>query len=541
MWVQFFSQNFHFAVNIFAGLASLGVSWLYFDAWSNKRSLKEAIKWVGFAALSASFLLGATVIEQAILGSSLLGDFTLAAATFLRLTAYILIAFGLLLEPLQKVPQNMGIQLDEQNKLQPTQIEQKTSLGILASIGSVGSWMAPFGSGLVAYMYLRHATVGLERHLRPMFRAFAFIAVSDVANLATNFRGSNNPILSSWFAAFGWIWWIEYIALSVGVYWLARWVWGYLTERFFSQLFMTFTVMVMMIFLIVSFSFTSLLINNVQRDSLTRLETAANVMSYAIEAKQSETLSVAEQLSSNSSFSEALVVKDRNKMISIAESILVDKQLSSLIITNQSGQVILRAEDTDRWGDSISSDPLVKRSLFGASVSTVTIKNEPGVPILRLLSSVAIFDKSNIMIGTVQAGIDLNNAFVDRIKQSTDLQSSVYAGDSLAATTLLAPDGKTHALGVKINKQVRAVVFDRKQTYRGGATLQNRQMLTAYVPVKDIDDQIVGAVMVAEPKSSILKIAGRSIELTFVMAACLIVLSFIPTYFMSRSIARQLD
>ncbi|MCW1908485.1 MAG: cache domain-containing protein [Candidatus Saccharibacteria bacterium] len=551
MWLQFFAQNFHFAVNLFAGLASLGVAWLYLDAWSNKHSKKEFLKWLGFGILGFAYLIEATVIEQTVLGSSPFGEFTQSFAAAAKVIGYITIAVGLIMDPLQEVPKNEGITFEVGNDqkqapaqpVQPTVVAPtKQTLPAVSGFGTLSVIAAPMGSIAIAALYLRRATTGLERHLKPVFWAFALIGISDLASVASAYRDTTNPVFASWFAAFGWVWWFEHLSLALGIFFLGRWVWGYLTERFFSQLFMIFTAMVMMIFLVVGVGFTSLLVNNIQRDTLTKLATAVNVLGYAVDTKKSETTAVAEQLAASSDLASALITKDREKLISLTQSIIPSKQLSTLIITNASGQVILRAEDTSRWGDSLSDDPLIKRALFGVGQSTVSVKQEPGAPVLQVLSAAVIFDSSRTSIGTVMTGLDLNEAFVDRIKDATGLQSSIYGNDRLAATTLVAPDGKTNTLGVKIGEgAIKDTVLNNAAAYQGSVSLQSRQMLAAYTPVKDVDNQVVGALMVAEPRSSVLQIAGRSIQTTFVLAASLLVLSFVPTFFVSRSISRQLE
>jgi hypothetical protein len=551
MWLQFFAQNYHFAVNLFAGLAALGVAWLYLDAWSNKHSKKELLKWLGFGILGSAYLIQATVIEQTVLGSSPFGEFTESVSAAAKIIGYITIIIGLVLDPLQEVPKNDGIVFDAGKDANPAPAKPaeptivrptNQQLPAVVGLGKLGVLVAPLGSLAIAALYLRRATTGLERHLRPVFWAFVLIGLSDVASVASAYRDTTNPVFASWFAAFGWVWWLEHVTLGLGIFFLGRWVWGYLTERFFSQLFMIFTSMVMMIFLIVGVGFTSLLVNNIQRDTLTKLSTAVNVLGYAVDTKKSETTAVAEQLAASTEIANALLAKDREKLITLTQSIIPTKQLSTLIITNASGQVILRAEDTVRWGDSLSNDPLIKRALFGVGQSTVSVKQEPGAPVLQVLSAAVVFDSSRTSIGTVMTGLDLNEAFVDRIKDSTGLQSSVYGNDRLAATTLVAPDGKTNTLGVKMGEgPIKETVLTNARAYQGSVSLQSRQMLAAYTPVKDVDNQVVGALMVAEPRSSVLQIAGRSIQTTFVLAASLLVLSFVPTFFVSRSISRQLE
>src|SRR5882762_7859502 len=188
MWLQFFAQNAHFAIYLFAALVCSGIAWLYIDAWSNRHKLKELCKWVGFASLGLSFLAQATVIEQSVLGRSLLGHVTSGLIIIFRLVGYAGIITGNLIDPLQAVPQNKGLVFDEPEEKkddspatkQPAdsatdQPTAKASLGIASFISLSSKWLLPAGGLTVAVLYWRRATTGLERHLKPIARGFLLL------------------------------------------------------------------------------------------------------------------------------------------------------------------------------------------------------------------------------------------------------------------------------------------------------------------------------------------------------------------------------
>ncbi len=138
--------------------------------------------------------------------------------------------------------------------------------------------------------------------------------------------------------------------------------------------------------------------------------------------------------------------------------------------------------------------------------------------------------------------MDLDSAFVDGIKQATGLQSSVYAGNVLSATTEVAADGKTRPVGTKLtNAQVKKAVLENGHAYSSELTLQHKRTLGAFLPVKDVDNTPVGMILISEPESAILLVAGHSVELTFLLTAALLILSLIPIYFITRSLVKQLD
>src|SRR5258705_12510526 len=103
--IQFFLQNAHFALNLFAALIFFAAAWLYFDAWLIRKGFKESLKIAGLFLLCLSFVAHATILEQTILSTPVSGEDVIASLDlFLRIVGYILLCAGLISDPLQKKP-----------------------------------------------------------------------------------------------------------------------------------------------------------------------------------------------------------------------------------------------------------------------------------------------------------------------------------------------------------------------------------------------------------------------------------------------------
>ena len=540
--LQFFGQNFHFGVNLCAALVFFAVFWLYLDAWSGRRGLKECLKWVGFGLLAVASLLHAAEIEQSTLGSSLLGESSDAVMVALKLIAYIAIIIGIVMDPLQPVPKNVGLDLTSEKEGQskegrPPAKANSAYVGAFA----VTKALLPIASFGIAFLYFRRATTGLERHLRPVAVAFLLIGISDFLSLASSLRTSDNPVIFNAVAAFGWVWYLEHCFFLAGVITLGYWVWNYLTKRFQSQLFMIFTGAIAIIFLVTTISFTYLILGSIQKQSLVNLSTASNVLNYALQSKQAETRAYTETLSQHPAIITAVQNNDHNQLAQQTTSFLADKKQSSLLITNDSGKVLLRAEDPSRWGDSYSADPLIRRALIGKTTSSIQTKEDVIAPQLYIKTASPIRNSANEIIGVASVGLVIDNGFVDGIKRSTGLDSSVYSGPIRSATTLLASDHKSRLIGVKeVHKGVSDKVLKEGRSYSGVTSLSNRPFLVVYAPLKDVDNVTLGMLQVTLPQDSILKAAGRSIELTFLMAVALMVLATIPAFMISKYLTEQL-
>lgn len=548
--LQFFAQNTHFAISLFAALVFFAVFWLYFDAWTASRDNKDLIKCSGFLLVALSFVLHATVIEQSVLDSSSLGRISETLGNIFRIVGYVGLIIGQLVDPLQEKPKLTGLdasQFDDKPVEGPTTVSPSTEPKKFAAVGfgsvaNLSHLLLPLSALTIAGLYWRRATTGLERHLKPVALAFLFITGYEILSLADLWRSTDNPTLARLTAAFGPFWIVEHLFLLLGAMVLGLWVWQYLTRRFFSQLFMIFTTMTLAVFLVTTVSFTFLLVRNVQNESLKNLQTASNVLKYALTAKESESLANASSVAENPAIVQAVLVKDNKGLANLTSTFLHDKKQSSLVITTTSGQVLLRAEDPTRYGDSLSSDTLIRRALIGKSSSSISSRSGVLAPVVFVKSTTPIRSAGNIIVGTATVSLDADSAFVDGIKHSTGLDSTVYGDNVRSATTLVAPDGVSRLIGVKdTNAAVQNTVLKAGKSYNGSVSVLNRQFLAVYAPLKDIDNTVVGMLFIGVPEASILQAAGHSIELTFVVTAILLLLSIVPAFLVSKYITRQLD
>jgi hypothetical protein len=519
---QFILQDAHFTISLLAALALFAAFGLHFDAWTERRVAKELFAWIGFLLLSISFLIHATHIESGFLGISIFGELGEFIASLLRIAAYTTVIYSLLIDPIQQRPEN------------------RVSALIPGFILSGVRFLLPVLSVGAAFLYLRKVQSGLEKHLTPIAYFFLALAVYELLGLAEIWRGTTNVFWANFVAPFGPIWILEHLALLAAVVILARWVWQYLTSRLFTQVFMTFIFATVIGFLLTTVTFTSLLIRNIEETALDNLATGANVLTYALSAKESEALSAAQVAANDVRVSASTSARDHNELVTATNGFLESKGLSSLIVVSDSGQVLLRAEDTDRWGDSLSEDIVFKRTVLGEETKSMATMEATSAPSVLIRGAVPIRSDGKI-VGVAIASVTLDNSFVDGIKSQTGLDSAIYAGNVRSATTFLAPDGKSRNIGIKEeNEEVKSTVLDKGETFRGVVSNLGTPYLSVYGPLKDVTATTIGMLYTGSPQAAILQTAGRSVELTFLAAVALILLAIIPAYKIAKYLTYQL-
>jgi hypothetical protein len=543
---QFIGANLHFVVNLLAALVAFAVFWLIFDAWTMRHEAKDTFKWVGFLVLSLGFLLRAAAISGSHLGGFV--EYLAPGASLLRFAGYIAIIIGQILDPLQQIPEShfadpvTGKRLAKKSAggfALPFGLSQ-FSLG-RPSFSAIAALLLPVLSALAGGLYLRRATTGLERHLLPVAWGFGVLTIFELLEYAGSFTSTTNPNLYQLVQPFGLVWWASLAALFISALILGIWVWHYLTKRLQTQLFIILVAQTLALFLISTVGFTFLLFQNIQKQSLADLTTASHVLDYAVTSRRAETAAQAEAVAASGTVITAVDAHDHAALATALSGYLAAHNLTSLTVTDNSAAVLLRAEDPQRYGDSRSSDPLVRRALVGAAGSNVLIKDGVTAPAVSLVAGAPIRDSSGSIIGTVIAGRAISNAFVDGIRSSTGLDSAVYGSDIRAATTLLNPGSDDRAIGVK---ETTPVVIDqvlkRDQSYSGIVNFQSRPYLAAFAPLRDVNNEPVGMLLVAHPESELYDAANRSVQLTFLFVVALILLSVYPVYRISRFLSSQL-
>jgi len=520
MWSQFLLENFHFAVNIFAALAFFSIFWLYFDAWLERKTFKEGLKILGFLFLSLSFLTHAILVESPTLTVSLLGTgLSEIVAMILRNIGYLLLIVGLISDPLIPKPKHGAI------------IITNLAFPYLTT---------PVLAVAAAWLYLRRATIGLETHTRSVTLAFFITALHELTAVPSLFINNPSVDIFRLVSPFGPIWIASHLILFAGSLVLIKWAFFYLLKRINTQLFIIFTTTTLSIFLLTTVSFTFLLLKNISDETLTRLSTDVSVLSYALDAKKSESLSSAFILAQNTAIIDAISTPNRQVLATSSEELLLSRNLNSVIILNETGQVLARGEERDRIGDSMSGDSLVKRALIGESVSSLSLKEGAIAPTVFVISAVPIKSQDKV-IGVIEVAMSLDNNFLDGIKKVTGLEVGVYGGEVLSATTISDLRGVTRPIGIKnTNKTISNNVLTKGEDFSGQISLLNTSYFAVFHPLKDADNSVVGMLLAGRPATSIFAAAGKSIELTFLVTVLLIVLSVLPSYTIARYITNQL-
>ena len=252
--------------------------------------------------------------------------------------------------------------------------------------------------------------------------------------------------------------------------------------------------------------------------------------------------------------------------------------LDILTLTDAAGNVILRTSYIDNVGDNQSHDELIKAVMEDREpiASTILISRKDlyeESPLLAqnahfqfietprarprdeieetdgmmLKAASPVFDSQNNLIGILYGGTLLNRNFeiVDKVKdtvfekvkyKSKDIGTATIFQDDVRISTNVKNDNGTRALGTRVTQEVYDRVVNEGEPWIGRAYVVNDWYITAYEPIKDVTDQIIGILYVGILEEKYNDIRQQTI-LTFVainIAGALV--SLIVSYFIAQRI-----
>ncbi|MBU2444468.1 MAG: cache domain-containing protein [Bacteroidetes bacterium] len=255
------------------------------------------------------------------------------------------------------------------------------------------------------------------------------------------------------------------------------------------------------------------------------------------------------------------------------------EKLDVLTITDKTGKVLFRASNPKLFDDNQSHDELVRAVLerrepvmSTSIVSADDLRKES--PLLAesayfkfihtpkervrketeetagmmLKAAAPILDYQNNLIGIIYGGVLLNRNFeiVDKIKQ-TVFQNVVYEGKDIGAATIFLDDIRvstnvknedgSRAIGTQVAEDVYNQVVKEGKPWIGRAFAVTDWYITAYKPIKNVNDAIIGILGIGILEQKYLDMEQRTILIFLAITLTGALVSMTLSYFISQKIS----
>lgn len=509
----FWLNNIHFAAEFFGAVSLVVAAWLAFDAYVLTREKKALLKVLGFAFFAAWQTLHALDIVR---------EGVLLTGMALFVLGLFFIALNIHLEAPPPRPKAFELVF-----VIPSVV------GLLGNIYLIAGGL----SAISAVIAFRRYRAELNKPLKLVWTGFGVLALSFFASSSSAERLAPDTL-----------WMVEHALRFMGFVLLTFWVWQYLRLRMKEELLLIFVAMSLVVSLVVTFTFSALLLARMRSDATESLRANAKVFSYTLLRLTQELKAKSRVAASDTELAKALFEKDFARIEERANALRERLDADFLTVADDVGEIVYRATYRTARGETILSDPAAAAALGGAYAGDLVLLPPEGLSVRGaspvLAASVLVAGEEGtvpeIPIGVLEIGLHLDNIFLDNFKQLTGLDATLFADDALHASSILDIDGATRPIGAKLTDEaVRAKVLKKGSAYVGSATFLGRPHLAAYLPLQDSAGSILGIVVTSRSEVEISKAAIATNRLTLFTTLAIVLALLIPAYFVVRKISEE--
>jgi methyl-accepting chemotaxis protein len=192
--------------------------------------------------------------------------------------------------------------------------------------------------------------------------------------------------------------------------------------------------------------------------------------------------------------------KDRDALLKIYNDYDTLRKVEFMTIIDAEGRVFLRSSNPEKFGDILGETPCVKY-VIAKHHAVVYFETTKGIP-LSIRAAAPIFDHDGTtLLGVITCGFRLDNdAWVDRIKETYNVETTTFVGKIRQATTMIDPKSGERAVGTELNvPRIVETVFDKKSEFHDDAVILGLAMKVFYMPLLGADNTVIGALLVGMP------------------------------------------
>lgn len=278
---------------------------------------------------------------------------------------------------------------------------------------------------------------------------------------------------------------------------------------------------------------------------------------------------------------EALINNEKDILLKYLSRVREIYGLDILTLTDSKGKVIVRTRNSELVGDDQSQDELAKRALkrgvlaypqlvpreellkegddladqaymeFIPTPKAAPRPENKETSGMMLKAASSIMDENNSLLGVLYGGILLNRNYeiVDRVKE-TVYKEEKYKGREIGTATIFQHDLRIstnvknesgeRAIGTRVSKEVNTAVLKEGKAWIDRAFVVNDWYITAYEPIKNIDDKIIGILYVGMLEKPYIDITNRVMSTFIIISSLCVVLLLLILYFFTSRITHPL-
>jgi len=347
-----------------------------------------------------------------------------------------------------------------------------------------------------------------------------------------------------------------------------------------TQLALIFLALACFIGVVTSIIVNSLVTNQIIFEAQERVKEHLSTARWVYESKVKDINRTIRWTSIRHVLKRGLKEKDISSIKNELLGLMTEEELNFLTLVDRKGTVIFRFHNPKVSGDSLIHDPFVKGALEKKAISGTQVLSGdelvregeslaqmamiPSVPTPKerptkkveetsgmvLKSAYPVIDFNGEVLGVLTGGVLLNRNYeiVDRIKnivfkgakyKGKEIgTATIFLGDLRISTNVMDKEGN-RAIGTRAMKEVQEQVLGKGAPWIHRAFVVDDWYITAYEPIQDIQDKIVGMLYVGMMESKYAVMKERLILLFFLFSMSGMLVALTVSFLLSWKILKK--
>lgn len=341
-----------------------------------------------------------------------------------------------------------------------------------------------------------------------------------------------------------------------------------------TQLALIFLAVACLIGVVTSIIVNSLITNQIIFEAQERVKEDLNTARYVYTSKIRDIDRTIRWTAIRHVLKKGLKERDISPIRNELEGLMAEEGLDFLTLVDRKGTVVFRFHNPPASGDSLLHDPFINSALGKKEISGTQVlsgdelskegralvqkaiiqsipvpKEKPAMKIeetsgMVLKSAHPVIDLNGEVLGVLTGGVLLNRNYeiVDRIKNIVFKDAkykgkeigtaTVFLGDLRISTNVIDKEGN-RAIGTRAMKEVQEQVLGKGTPWIQRAFVVDDWYITAYEPIRDVQDKIVGILYVGMREGKYAMMKEKLILLFFFFSMSGMLIALTVSFFLS--------
>lgn len=192
---------------------------------------------------------------------------------------------------------------------------------------------------------------------------------------------------------------------------------------------------------------------------------------------------------------------DHAAVVALGRTAMQAFGLHYFVVTDTQGNVVARAHAPESFGDNIGQQQGIIRALSGQK----SVGIEEGREVrLSVRAGSPLRNEQGEIVGAISTGFVIGDTrFVDHFKSAINVEVTVFLGNTRYQTTITDASGN-RIIGTQLGiPLIENRVLEHGETFYGRSSIQGRPYKAVYLPLRDVNNTIIGMIFAGAEMSVI--------------------------------------